>query len=87
MILLVGRFDEERLCIGQRLQSLVEGGGAVGLGQHETATRTGEHRRDAIAREVRLDGEVHTAGLEDREDGGHPIQVALGHHRHHVFSA
>ena len=37
--------------------------------------------------EVRLDGEVYAAGLEDREHRGHPIQVALGHDGDDAFAA
>ena len=87
MVLLVGRVDEERLDSGQRVQGLVERGGAAGFGQHEPAPGTGERGRDAIGREMRLDGQVHATGLEDREDGGHPVQVALGHHRYDTFAA
>ena len=36
---------------------------------------------------MRLDRQVHATGLEDREDGGHPVQVALGHHRDDAFAA
>src|SRR5437879_13505517 len=36
---------------------------------------------------MRLDGEVRATGLEDREDSGHPVQVALGHHSDNAFAA
>jgi hypothetical protein len=36
---------------------------------------------------MRLDGQVHAAGLEHREDRGHPVQVALGHHRDDMLAA
>ncbi len=36
---------------------------------------------------MRLDRQVHAAGLEHREDGGHPVQGALGHHRDDTFAA
>jgi hypothetical protein len=36
---------------------------------------------------VGLDRQVHATGLENREDGYHPVQIALRHHRHDVFSA
>ena len=35
---------------------------------------------------MRLDGQVHAAGLEHGQDGGHPVQGPLGHHRDHVFA-
>ena len=87
VVLRVGRVDEQRLDSGQRVEGLVERGGAAAFGQHEPALGTGERRRDAIGREMRLDGQVHAAGLEDRKDGGHPVQIALGHHRHDTFAA
>ena len=36
---------------------------------------------------MRLDRQVHPAGLEDRQHRRHPVQVALGHHRHHALAA
>ena len=30
---------------------------------------------------MRFYGQIRAAGLEDREDGSHPVQVPLGHHR------
>ena len=83
MVLLVRRFDEQRLDVGQRREGLVQGGSAGGFGQHETAAGAGQHRRNPISREMRLDRQIHATGLEDREHSGQPIQVALGHHRHH----
>ena len=32
-------------------------------------------------------GQVHATGLEHREDSGHPVQVALGHHRDDTLAA
>ena len=36
---------------------------------------------------MRLDGQVHAAGLEHRKNGGHPVQVAFGHHRDDALTA
>ena len=87
VVLLVGRVDEQRLDSGQGVEGLVERGGAAAFGQHEPALGAGERLGDATGREVGLDGEVHATGLEDREDGGHPVEVALGHHRDDTFAA
>ena len=86
MALLVGRVDEERLGAGQRLECPVEHRGAGALGQHEPAARAGERFRDALGREMRLDGQVRAAGLEDREHGGHPVQITLGHDADDAFA-
>ena len=87
MILPVARLDEKRLNLGQRLQGLVQGGGAAGFGQHQTAAGPGEHRRNPIGREMRLDRQIHPTRLENRKNSGQPIQIALGHHRHHTLTA
>ena len=42
--------------------------------------------RNPIGREMRLDRQIDATGLEDREDGGQPIQIALGDHRHNTFT-
>ena len=68
-------------------QRLVERGGAARLGQHQPALGARERGRDPVGREVRLDRQVHPAGLEDGDDGGHPVQVALGDHRDHALAA
>ena len=36
---------------------------------------------------MRLDRQVGAAGLEDREDGGHPVQIAFGHDRDDALGA
>ena len=78
--------DEEFLDAGQGVESLVEADGAARLAQHEPAPGTGQRGRDAVGREMRLDGQVRATGLEDRQNGGHPVQVALGHHRDDRFA-
>src|SRR5262245_61279585 len=35
---------------------------------------------------MRLDGQVHSAGLEDCEHSSHPVQIALGHHCDHTLA-
>ena len=87
IVLLAGRVDQQRLDAGQRAEGRLQGGGAAGLGQHQPAPGPGQRGRDAVGREMRLDGQVHAARFEDRQDGGHPAQVALGHHRYHAFAA
>ena len=42
---------------------------------------------DPIGRKRRLDRQIRATGLEDRDDGGHPVQVPLGHHRDHALAA
>ena len=56
MALLVCRVDEERLDSGQRLERLIEHGGAAPLAEHEPAAGPGKRPRDAVGREMRLDG-------------------------------
>ena len=87
VVLVAGRVDRQRLDAGQRAEGRLQGGGAAGLGQHQPAPGPGQRGRDPAGREMRLDGQVHAARLEDRQDGGHPAQVALGHHRDHAFAA
>ena len=58
--------------------------GSVSTSAHPARRERGG---DAVGREVRLDGQVDAAGLEDREDRRHPVQVALGHHRDHALAA
>ena len=36
---------------------------------------------------MRLDRQIHATSLEDRQDGDQPIQIALGHDSHHIFTA
>jgi hypothetical protein len=36
---------------------------------------------------MRLDGQVRSARLEDREHGGHPVEIALGHDAHDAFTS
>jgi hypothetical protein len=73
----VGRFDQERLDIGQRLKGLVHSGGAARFGQHQTATGTRQHPPNAISREMWLDRQVDATGLENRQNRGQPIQISL----------
>ena len=87
VVLGVGGVDEQRLHTRQRLDRLVQGGGAPGLGQHQPALGTRDRRRDPIGGKVRLDRQVGTTGLEHRQNRGHPVQVPLGHHRHDVLAA
>ncbi len=87
VVLRVGLVDEERPHPGDRVEGLVQRGGAAGFGQHELTPGTRQRGRDAVRREVRLDGQIHPTGLEDRQDGGHPVQVPLGHHRDHTLAA
>src|SRR5438067_8709863 len=64
MALLVYRANKERLDSGQRRERLIERGGAAALGQHEPAAGAGERPRNAIGREMRLDGQVRAASFE-----------------------
>ncbi len=64
---------------------LIQGRGAARLGEHEAACAAAEHGRDPVGREVRLHRQIHAPRLEDTEDRGHPGQVSLGDHRHHVL--
>ncbi len=83
----VGGAGEHRLDPGQRAQRGLQRGGAAQLGQHQAAAGPAQRGRDAVGWEVRLDRQVHPAGFEHREHRGHPVQVAPGHHRDHVFPA
>ena len=83
----VGVLGEERPDGGHAVQGRAERGRAARFGQHELAPGPGQRPGDAVGREVRLDGQVHPAGLEDRQDGGHPVQVAFGHHGHDALAA
>ncbi len=67
--------------------SCVQRRGAPGLGQDEAASGTGHRPRDTVGGEMRLDRQVCAAGLEDREDGGEPVEVALRHHGDDAFAA
>ena len=87
MILLEGSIDKKRLGIRQRCEGLVQGGGAAGFGQHQTAAGAGKHRHNAIGREMRLDRQIHTTGLEHREHGSQPIQIPLRHHTNDTLAA
>src|SRR5262245_64176763 len=64
MVLLVSCVDEECLNSGLRVDRLVERSSAATFGQHQPATGAGEHPRDALGREMRLDGQVRATGLE-----------------------
>ena len=75
--------DEQPLDPRQPIEGLVEGGGAAALGEHQPAAGAGECGRHAGGREVRLQRQVRDPCLQDPQDGGHPVQVALRHHRHH----
>ncbi|EXU87243.1 hypothetical protein P354_37425 [Streptomyces noursei PD-1] len=81
-----GGVDVERADVGQGGQGRVEGAGAAAFGQHEPALGAGEHGGDAVGREVRLDGEVDAAGLEDGQHGGHPVQCAFRDDGDHVLA-
>src|SRR5213594_4950827 len=70
----------------ERVERLIEHGGATAFGKYESAACTGKRPGDALGREMRLDGQVGAARLEDREHGGHPVQIALGHHADHPFA-
>src|SRR5438093_9121243 len=72
MALLVCRVDEELLDSGERVERLIEHGGATAFGKYESAACTGKRPSDALGREMRLDGQVGAARLEDRQHGGHP---------------
>ncbi len=87
LILPITRLNEQRLDPRQRLQGRVQGGGAGRFGQHQPAAGPGKHGRNPIRREMRLDRQIHPTGLEDRKHRSQPIQIALGHHRHHTLTA
>jgi hypothetical protein len=76
-----GVADEEALDPSYGVKCLVEVRAAVGLRQDEPGLRPDEDRCDAVGREVRLQRQVHAAGLEDRQHGRHPVEVALHHDR------
>ena len=61
--------------------ALPERGRTGRFGQREAAVGPRQRGRDAVSREVWLDRQVGTAGLEDREDGGHPVEIAFCHDR------
>ena len=87
VVLLVGRPDEQHLDSRPGIEGLAQRGGAARLGQDQLAPGPGQHGADAVGREMRLDGQVHAAGLEHRQDGRDPVQGALGHHRYDPFAA
>ncbi len=72
---------------GQRGHCRLQGGRAVRRGQHQPAPCALQHGRDASGREVRLDRQVHPAGLEHRQHRGQPLRGALRDHRHGVLTA
>src|SRR5207245_4666234 len=84
--LLVRGVNEQCLDAGQRLERLIEHGGTGPFGEHEAAAGTGERLRDAVGREMRLDGQVGAAGLEDRQHGRQPVQIALGYDTYNTFT-
>src|SRR5262249_20191287 len=56
MAFLVCCVDEKRFDSGQRLERLIEHGGAAPLGEHELAASSRKRPRDAVCREMWLDG-------------------------------
>src|SRR5204863_9237444 len=72
---------------GERVERLIEHGGATALGEYDPAACPGKRPGDALGREMRLDGQVGAARLEDGEHGDHPVQIALGHHADDPFAA
>ena len=56
MAFLVCRVDEEHLDSGQRLERLIEHGGAAPLGEHELAAGPRKRPGDAVCREMGFDG-------------------------------
>ena len=79
-----GRLDEEPF-IGQR-RSLVQRGGAAGFGL-PVGIRPGRASSQSDRPGSAARWAVHTTSLEDRKNGSQPIQIALGHHRHHTLTA
>ena len=87
MVLAVPGVDDAASVPRAASQGLVQRGSAAGFGQHQTASGPGQHRRNPISREMRLNRQIHPTSLENRKDGGQPIQIALRHHRHHTLTA
>ena len=85
VVLRVGGVDRQRLDVRHRLKGLVEVRSAALLGEHQPAPGARQRGGDALGRKVGLDGEVHPSGLEHRQHRGHPVEVALGHHRDDVL--
>ncbi len=79
--------DEQPPGSGERGERPVQPSGAAGCGEHVRAVGAGEHRADAAGRVMRVDGQVHAAGLEDAEHAGRPVEVALGHDGDRVLRA
>src|SRR5258706_15989859 len=61
MALRVCRVDEECLDSGQRLERLIEHGGATALGKYKPAAGPGKRPGESLGREIRLEGEVGAA--------------------------
>ena len=81
----VGSLDQDPLHGGQGGEGLVECGGAARFSEHQGALGATQGVGDPVAGQVRLDRQVGAAGFEDRDDRGHPVQVAFGGHRDDAF--
>ena len=58
---------------------------AARFAQGNFALRTCEHARDPVGGKMRFDGEINTADLENRQDGGQPVKIALRDNRDDLF--